>query len=91
MARTTWEIRCGATVIVTLNLGDFPAGTLRKFNMEAQHPDDFILALLETFPDLVIEADRNHRASLRDSSKTAEEYWSELDAQGIKKNCLRTS
>lgn len=35
-------IRCGASVIVTSNLKDFPAGYLASFGIEAQHPDDFI-------------------------------------------------
>jgi hypothetical protein len=68
-------IRCGAGVIVTLNLADFPAHTLANFRIEAQHPDDFVLALLETFPDLVLEAARTHRASLRNPPKTQEESW----------------
>ncbi|MGC2401724.1 MAG: hypothetical protein WA510_18155 [Acidobacteriaceae bacterium] len=40
-------IRCGASVIVTLNLGDVPSQALGTFSIEAQHPDDFVLALLE--------------------------------------------
>ena len=43
-------VRCGASVIVTLNLGDFPSESLANFNVEAQHPDDFVLAVLEAFP-----------------------------------------
>jgi hypothetical protein len=35
-------IRAGAEVIVTYNLKDFPAETLAKFGIEAQHPDDFL-------------------------------------------------
>ena len=35
-------IRCGASVIVTRNLKDFPAETLSKYGIEAQHPDEFI-------------------------------------------------
>ena len=33
-------IRCDASVIVTLNLGDFPSQALGKFSIEAQHPDE---------------------------------------------------
>jgi predicted nucleic acid-binding protein len=79
-------IRCDASVIVTLNLGDFPSQALGKFSIEAQHPDDFVLALLETFPDLVIEAARNHRASLTNPLKAPDEYLAELDAQGLGKS-----
>jgi len=79
-------IRCGASVIVTLNLADFPTPVLRNFSIEAQHPDDFVLALLDAFPDLVLEAARKHRASLKNPSKTPEEYLAELNAQGIEKS-----
>ncbi len=79
-------IRSGASVIVTLNLSDFPSHALRNFRIEAQHPDDFVLALLETFPDLVLEAARTHRASLKNPPKTQDEYLAELDAQGLAKS-----
>jgi predicted nucleic acid-binding protein len=79
-------IRGGASVIVTRNLVDFPGHALRNFGIEAQHPDDFVLALLETFPDLVLEAARTHRASLKNPPNTQDEYLVELDAQGLAKS-----
>jgi predicted nucleic acid-binding protein len=79
-------IRCGASVIVTLNLSDFPTPILRNFSVEAQHPDDFVLALLDAFPGFVLEAARTHRASLKNPSKTPEEYLAELKAQGLQKS-----
>ena len=81
-------IRCDASVIVTLNLGDFPSQALGKFSIEAQHPDEFVLTLLETFPDLVIEAARNHRASLKNPVKPADQYLAELDAQGLSRSVI---
>jgi hypothetical protein len=41
--------------------------------------------LLDISADLVLEAARNHRASLRNPPKTTEEYLSELGAQGLTK------
>ncbi len=76
-------IRCGASVIVTLNLSDFPGRTLANFGIEAQHPDDSVLAFLETFPDLVLQAARTHRASLKNPPKTKDGYLAALDAQGL--------
>src|SRR5690606_4809792 len=35
-------IKCGASVIVTFNLKDFPSDVLEPFEVEAMHPDDFI-------------------------------------------------
>jgi hypothetical protein len=36
-------IKAGAQVIVTFNKSDFPEEILAEFDIEAQHPDDFIL------------------------------------------------
>ena len=79
-------IRCNASVIVTLNLEDFPSRALVNFSIEAHRPDDFVLMLLETFPDLVLEAARNHRVSLKNPAKTQDEYLAELEAQGLRKS-----
>jgi len=76
-------IRCGASVIVTLNLSDFPNAALAEFGIEAQHPDDFVLSLTETLPEFVLEAARTHRASLRNPSKTRDEYLAELNTQEL--------
>ena len=40
-------IRAGARVIVTFNLKDFPPETLAQFDIEPQHPDDFLVGLLD--------------------------------------------
>jgi hypothetical protein len=42
-----------ADVIVTYNLTDFPAATLAGFDLEAQHPDDFLVGLLDLAPGVV--------------------------------------
>ena len=75
-------------MIVTVNLRDFPKQALAEFSIEAQHPDDFVLAALEAFPELVVEAARNHRASLKNPPKTPDEYLAELDAQGLEKSAI---
>jgi hypothetical protein len=78
-------VHCRASVIVTLNLGDFPVQALGKFSIEAQHPDDFVLVLLENFPDLVADAARTHRMSLKNPAKTRDAYLAGLDEQGLLK------
>ena len=76
-------IRGDASVIVTCNLNDFPQEYLSRFNMEAQHPDEFILHLFEVVPGLVIEAAENHRKSLKNPPKTVDEYIETLEFQGL--------
>lgn len=72
------------TVIVTFNLGDFPVAMLEVYGMKAQHPDDFIMRLLEMSPELVFLAVRRQRASLRNPPKTAEEFLATLQQQGLR-------
>jgi predicted nucleic acid-binding protein len=79
-------IHCRANVIVTVNLEDFPRAALTPYALHAQHPDDFVMALYDNFPELVVEAATLHRASLRNPAKSAEEYLAELDRQGLSKS-----
>lgn len=66
-------IRGRADVIVTANLRDFPAETLAEFGIEAQHPDEFVLHLLDLAPGIVADAARKHRESLKNPPKTIDE------------------
>ncbi len=76
-------IRAGATVIVTYNLKDFPAETLARFDIEAQHPDDFLVSLLDQSPGMVCAAVKRQRESLRNPPKTALELLATLESQGL--------
>jgi PIN domain len=62
-------IHSGASLIVTFNLKDFPPEALKPYNLTAQHPDDFIVDLLDLHPAGVLEA--------------ADEYLDTLLAQGL--------
>jgi hypothetical protein len=76
-------IRGRADVIVTINVRDFPADALTPFGVEAQHPDDFLLQLLDLAPGAVAGAARNHRESLKNPPKSIEQYLNTLEAQGL--------
>ena len=76
-------IRGQADVIVTMNLRDFPADVVGAFGIEAQHPDEFVLHLLDLAPGLVIAAAETHRQSLKNPPKTASEYLESLERQGL--------
>jgi predicted nucleic acid-binding protein len=76
-------IRGRADVIVTVNLRDFPAEILAEFEIEAQHPDEFVLHLLDLAPGIVAEAARNHRESLKNPPKTIDEYLNALESLGL--------
>jgi hypothetical protein len=60
-------IRAGADVIVTYNLSDFPAETLADFDIEALHPDDFLVRLLDLAPGIL----RRCEAAAREPAQPA--------------------
>jgi predicted nucleic acid-binding protein len=75
-------IRGRADVIVTANLRDFPAETLAPFGIEAQHPDEFVLHLLNLAPGIVGKAARTHCETLKNPQKTIDEYLARLEVLG---------
>jgi hypothetical protein len=68
---------------VTYNLSDFSAETLGRFDIEAQHPDDFLVRLLDLAPGVVCAAVKRQRESLPNPPKTAEELLATLESQGV--------
>ena len=76
-------IRCGAETIVTYNLNDFPAESLTKYGIEAQHPDEFIVHLLDLAPNDVCFAAKRQRANLKNPPKNVDEFLATLEAQGL--------
>jgi predicted nucleic acid-binding protein len=82
-------IRADADIIVTYNLIDFPAETLARFDIEAQHPDDFLADLLDLAPGLVCAAVKRQREGLQNPPKTAEELLCTLESQGLTQTVAR--
>lgn len=76
-------IHCGANVIVTMNLRDFPASELAPFAIEACHPDAFILGLLENAPGDVLAALHQLRGSFKNPPKTAGDLLAAMKKQGL--------
>jgi len=76
-------IVANAQVIVTFNLKDFPISELEKYNIEAQHPDEFLLHLLSLDHITVIEALKKMRQRLKNPPKSASEFVETLHRQNI--------
>jgi predicted nucleic acid-binding protein len=76
-------IRARADVIVTLNLRDFPSDVLSPLGIEARHPDEFVMHLLDLSPELVMRAAQDHRQSLKNPVVSVEGYWTALERQGL--------
>ena len=76
-------IKCGADLILTFNLADFPEQALSIHGLGACHPDQFLLDQLTLDAERVCMAMRQHRASLKNPPKTVEEYLVTLEEQGL--------
>jgi len=76
-------IQCGADLIVTFNLDDFPEHALASYGIGACHPDLFLVDQLNLDAERVCLAMRQHRASLRNPPKTVDEYLATLEEQGL--------
>ena len=76
-------IEIGAEVIVTFNVRDFPADVLAPFEVEAVHPDAFVLGLMEENPERVVEVMRRHRAALRRPPLSPASYLATLERAGL--------
>ena len=71
-------IKAGASVIVTCNVRDFPSETLSEYDIEAQHPDDFILYQKEENLSLVIEKLRKCRMEHHSPSLSVQDFIERL-------------
>ncbi|MCT7982886.1 PIN domain-containing protein [Laspinema sp. A4] len=76
-------IRCGAEIIVTFNFSDFPPESLEPYEIEAMHPDDFIVNLIDISPKAVCKALETQRCRLKNPPKTPEEHLNTLLEQGL--------
>ena len=76
-------IHGGVQLIVTANLRDFPKATLARHDIEAQHPDAFILRLFTGGQDEVLGTIRRLRNGLRRPPMTAAELLAAMTRQGL--------
>jgi predicted nucleic acid-binding protein len=82
-------IRAGAQVIVTANLDDFPAEALRKYAIEAQHPDEFVGHLVDLAPGVVLSVVSEQAADLKNPPRTVAELLDTLQANGLVQTVAR--
>ena len=82
-------LHSGAGLIITYNLTDFPAAVLGQFQIEAIHPDEFIIRMWDESPKLVLGAARRQRAGLTRPPKSAAEYLVTLEGCGLSETASR--
>jgi len=76
-------IRAGAQAIVTFNLKDFPPSVLSNYGIEALHPDDYVLDLLDLAPGAVCTAITKQASALRNPPMTVDQVLDLLRALGL--------
>jgi predicted nucleic acid-binding protein len=78
----------GCNVIVTFNLKDFPQTEIGKYNIEAQHPDDFFMYLTDLNKNKFLSAVRAVRLRLKNPPKSIDEYLETLQIQNVPKTVI---
>lgn len=76
-------VRCGADLILTFNLTDFPADVLDPLGIEAQHPDRFLLHQLDLDQPAVLRALKRQRASLKNPPVKSLDFLDTLERQQL--------
>lgn len=84
-------IRCNAAVIVTTNLRHFPDGALRPLGVTAQHPDEFIMHLIDLDPGAVCHAIKTVRERLINPAFTPQELLDLFRKRGLVQTATRLS
>lgn len=70
-------------MIVTNNLKDFPNDILEKYNCHAEHPDEFIMNLLDLDHAQAVTTFKEDRNHYLHPPYTVEEYLQLLKKQGL--------
>lgn len=79
-------IRCGAQVIVTFNLKDFPEAALKPYGIEAKHPDDFVLETIDLKAGAVAAAVSRQAAALRNPPVSLAQLLDRLRDLGLEQS-----
>ncbi|MEE9393130.1 MAG: PIN domain-containing protein [Planctomycetota bacterium] len=82
-------IRCQAAIIVTANLRDFPDRALVPLGVRAQHPDDFIAALIDLDAETVCQGAKIMRHRLKNPPYTANEFLDLLRRHTLSKSAVK--
>lgn len=70
-------------MIVTQNLDDFPPPVLAEYDIEAQHPDDFVVNVMDLDLRAVCQVVEQQMAALKNPPKSQVEVLDTLKSQGL--------
>lgn len=78
-------------MIITFNLKDFPKSEKSKYNVLAQHPDDFISQFFDIASGIVCGANKRLRSTLKHPPIGAERYLQIIERQRLPKTTAKLS
>jgi hypothetical protein len=76
-------IRARASAIITRNLKDFPHDVIDEFDIEAIHPDVFLINQFDLSNAKVLDAVKNIRSRMINPKRSASEYLNSLSVDGV--------
>ena len=76
-------IRANAQVIVTFNLDDFPPDALAPYDIEAKHPDNFLLDSIDIAAGAVVRCLIEQAAALRNPPQSVNDVLGRLRESGL--------
>lgn len=84
-------VRAKAQAIITSNLKDFPADVLSLYDIEAIHPDVFLMNQFDLSNSKVLDAVKTIRARLKNPAMTPREYLERLSSNNLTafSSCLK--
>jgi hypothetical protein len=77
-------IKCDADAIITFNLKDLPSKELAKHGIQAVHPDDFLVSIIEASPLQTVQAFENQIVQLKKPPITADEILEKFRKSNLK-------
>jgi hypothetical protein len=78
-------IHCNADAIATFNLKDFPPEKLARYNIEPQHPDEFLFNQFGLNEAAVLNGARRCRERLKNPPRSVDEFLLALERCGLPK------
>ena len=82
-------IKCGASVIVTSNLKDFPPQYLEAYGVEARHPDDFLASQFDLDVATACTAIKMVRQRLKNPPLNIDAYIQTMEKLGLPQTVQR--
>lgn len=82
-------IRAGAQAIVTSNLRDFPDHVLERYDIEAKHPDEFVVDSIDIAPAVVVRCIAEQARDCRNPPRIVADILATLRDIGLVRSVAR--